>query len=472
MDLEKSKNIHFIGAGGIGVSALVKYFLNKNNIHVTCSDQSTSERLLELRDRGATIFVGHDSKNISPDTEAVIASSAVPENNPEKEFAISHKIPIYEYPEALGIIMQNYHGIAVSGTNGKTTTTSLLGKILEKSGLDPLVVVGGKVPGWDGNLRLQKKSKTLEKSFFVVEACEYRRNMLSLNPETIVLTNIEADHLDYYKDIDDIMSAFEEFVEKLPPTGKLIYNADDTNSCAVIEKVQHKTALSYGIDHSANLVAKNIQSHNKNGSFTQEFELVWNDENLGTFYLPLPGKFNISNALASSLCALEMGVNKEDLRESLESFHGTWRRFENMGKYRGKIILSDYAHHPTAVRKTIEATRQFYPGKNILVVFQPHQRDRTQNFFQEFVHSFEGADGVILSEIYDVAGREEGLAISSQDLVNAMKEDNPSGVIFYSPTLADTERKIREEIDQYDVVLIMGAGDIYDVAVSLLRNTN
>jgi UDP-N-acetylmuramate-alanine ligase len=266
-------------------------------------------------------------------------------------------------------------------------------------------VVGGKVPGWDGNLRLQKKSKTLEKSFFVVEACEYRRNMLSLNPETIVLTNIEADHLDYYKDIDDIMSAFEEFVEKLPPTGKLIYNADDTNSCAVIEKVQHKTALSYGIDHSANLVAKNIQSHNKNGSFTQEFELVWNDENLGTFYLPLPGKFNISNALASSLCALEMGVNKE-------------------------------------------------------------------NFFQEFVHSFEGADGVILSEIYDVAGREEGLAISSQDLVNAMKEDNPSGVIFYSPTLADTERKIREEIDQYDVVLIMGAGDIYDVAVSLLRNTN
>ncbi|HET8575053.1 MAG TPA: UDP-N-acetylmuramate--L-alanine ligase [Candidatus Paceibacterota bacterium] len=464
MNIFEKKHIHFVGAGGIGISALVKFFLSKG-AEATCSDQKPGATLNDLEKHGATIFVGHDAKNIPENTDLVVYSSAVPKDNPELLFAESRNIPLLDYPQALGEVMKGYHGIAVSGTHGKTTTTSLLGKILERAGMDPLVVVGGKVPGWDGNLRLLEKTET--EKIFVAEACEYRRNMLSLSPQMLVLTNIEADHLDYYRDLDDVMNAFETFIQKLPEDGTLVVNADDSNTVKAA-KTGHARKLFYSLrDKTADLYAQDVHPAEQNGFLGQTFRLSWQGEDLGEFFLSLPGEFNVSNALAASLAALSLGAEKEAIRDALADFHGTWRRFEKIAERDGAVIYTDYAHHPTAVAKTLAGARSQYSDKKILAVFQPHQRDRTKNLFDDFVNAFGDADGVLFSEIYDVPGREENIQISSQDLAEAFRKKYQKPV-WYAKDLSETQEKILALIPEYEVVLIMGAGDIYEMAMSLV----
>jgi len=457
MEIEDIKKIHFIGIGGIGVSALAAYFLKKGK-QVSGSDAEISPIIQDLKYQGAKIFDSHDKANISRDLDLVVYSEAVPEDNSELLAAKDYKITLKSYAEALGELMKDYYGITVSGTNGKTTTTAILGLILESADLDPTVILGGKVNLWDSNLRFG------ESNYFVAEGCEYRRNMLHLSPQMIILTNIEEDHLDYYKDIDDIKDAFTNYVKKLSAKGVLIFNVDDPQSQEIVNQTKAEK-ISYGLDNEADLVAVGLSQQ----SGQQTFNLVWQGKNLGKFEIAVPGKFNIYNALAASAAAFKLGVQPEVIKEVLRDFKGSWRRFEKVGEVEGKIIISDYAHHPTAVQATIQAAKEFYPEKKILTVFQPHQQDRTSKLFDSFVKSFGEADEIILAEIYQVTGREKiKNLISSKDLVQAVKKIKNHPPISYTADNQQTEEMIHTRLNDFDVVLIMGAGDIYKVAESLV----
>ncbi len=493
IDLKNLKKVHLIGIGGIGVSALARMFLQKG-IKVSGSDVAKSEITDELKKLGVKIFIGQKKENVPADADAVVFSPAVLSDNPEILVAKKIGSTLKNYPEMLGILMNDYFSVAISGTNGKTTTTSLVGLMLESAGMDPSVVVGGRVKIWEGNFR-QGKSK-----YFVAEACEYRRHMLNLNPRAIVLTNIEEDHLDYYKDLKDIKNAFSEYIKKLKKDGLLIYNADDKNILDILKNSQAKK-ISYGIKNSADLMARNI----KKEVGAQKFEFWWKGKNLGEMKIFVPGDFNIYNFLAASALSLELGADIDSIKRVCKNFKGTWRRFEKVGEFKNRPIISDYAHHPTAVQKTIEAAREFYPHtyqqkkltknlykhpatqmkKNgdvdvgvgiyspskILVVFQPHQQNRTRMLFDDFVKSFQGASGLILSEIYQVEGREEEKEkISSKDLLRAVKNASaqlrPKN-LFYAKDKEEALKLLKENILNYDVVIVMGAGDVYQIVYKL-----
>ncbi len=477
MNFLDTKKIHFIGIGGIGVSALARLFLSRG-AQISGSDITDFPDKAELEKRGAEIFIGHDAEHIEPEVETVVYSDTLLPDNPEILEAKRRGIPMFDYAHAVGSLMKDgYYGIAVSGTNGKTTTTAMLGKILEAANLNPLVIVGGKVPGWDKNLRVSSPDTSGEmgeaqkgsagEKIFLVEGDEYRRHMLALSPRMIVLTNIEADHLDYYQDLADIESAFTEFVKKLSGEDTLVYNADDANTVRVADNASPEVKrVGYSLNAKTDLMAHDISYVSGN----QRFSLLWQGENLGIFSLPVPGRFNMYNALAGTAAALALRVSGENIRTALSQFTGTWRRFQNMGAIEKKIIISDYAHHPTAVSGTLQAARELYPGKKILAVFQPHQKDRTKKLLTEFSHAFGGADYVLLCEIFDVAGRDEGAnPISSLDLIAEMKKDSHNPPASYVKTLDEAYARVHDIMESFDLVLVMGAGDVHSLAERLVK---
>jgi UDP-N-acetylmuramate--alanine ligase len=473
MNFLETKKIHFIGIGGIGVSALARFF-RARGAEVSGSDQDDFDGVKELEGRGIKVYTKHARENLPANVQAVVYSSAIPPDNSELVLAYAlvreTGIEVLDYVEALAKIMDEKYGVAVSGTNGKTTTTAILGKILEKAGFDPLVVVGGKVPGWDNNLRVpQNITAAQEEKFphniFIAEACEYRRNMLKLRPKVIVLTNLEPEHLDYFKDFDDLKNAFGDYVKHLPSDGILVYNADDPAFAEIAEKTNARK-VSFSVDGRADVTAYGVT----HGSGGQIFRLRFEEAELGVFTLPIPGLFNVYNALAAATAALALGVNQASIRPALLAFTGTWRRFEKVGMFGNKIIISDYAHHPTSVRGTIQAAKEMYPDKKIFVVFQPHQKDRTIKMLSDFASALSLADGLLLAEIYEVAGRNEAEEdISSRDLLSAVEGLHGNFAVGYARDIVQTERIIRDIADPYNVILVMGAGDIYKVAENLVK---
>lgn len=458
MKIKEVKKVYFIGIGGSGVSALAKYFI-ASGADVTGSN-IVDENLYDLRHFGIKIFVGHKEENLKNDVDIVVYSSAVPMNNPEILKAQKLGIKTLSYTEALGDIMSDSFGIAVSGTNGKTTTTALLGLMLVKGKMDPTVILGGNVKKWSGNFNAGKGE------IFLAEGCEYKKNILNLSPKMIVLTNIEADHLDCYPGgIEEIKSTFHKYVQKLPTSGVIVTNSDDKNITEVVEGTG-AINISYGIENDSDLLAKDIII--KDGR--QEFEVVWKGEKLGKFTTHLPGKFNIYNILSATATALSLGVSAKDIKTVVLEFRGTERRFEVFDSTNGKIIISDYAHHPTSVRETIRATKNIYNNKKILTVFQPHQKDRTIKFFDDFTKSFDEAPELILAEIYEVSGRNSASReVSSNDMVKVIQERNKDIQISYTKDNEETENLIREKMDNFDVILIMGAGDINKVVKNLVN---
>ena len=447
MNLKNIKKVHCIGIGGVGVSALAKYFL-AHGANVSGSNISR-EGLEPLLILGMDVASGHDESNVPEDTELVVYSSAVAKDNPELLYAKEKGMKILSYTEALGNIMKEHIGVAVSGTNGKTTTTALLGTIISHAKLDPTVILGGNVRQWEGNF------KTGSGDIFLVEGCEYQKNMLNLSPQMIILTNIEEDHLDCYKDIEEIKDTFAQYVNKLKKENILIFNADDDNimKCCM-ETCANK--ISYGLDHAYDLYAENIEVVDG----WQEFDVIWKKENIGRFKTTLPGKFNVYNILAAVAAAIYFEVDKRIIRTAIERFGGVERRFETFKGEDGKIVISDYAHHPTSVKETISSAKEMYKGKKILTVFQPHQRDRTIKLFNEFAEAFNEADEVILAEIYDVAGRESSQKISSKDLMEAIKKRKPNIPISFTENTMEAKELIQEKKHDFDVVLVMGAGDV------------
>lgn len=456
--LDSVKKAHLIGVGGIGVSAVAR-LLKHHGVSVTGSNSGESEIVSDLLEEGFVVSTSHDADNLSDGTDLVVFSSAVPAENVERVAAREAGIREMDYFAFLGEYSKGKRTIAVSGTNGKSTTTAMLGLILERAGLDPTVIVGSKVPTFPlKNLRLGKSD------LFVVEACEHEAHMLLLSPQTIVLTNIEADHLDFYRDLDHICETFQEYVNSLPESGLLISNADDA-ICAN-RVMPGSRNVTFGLDKMAEY---RMESVSMNGG-RQTFKVVHGDDSLEVS-MPMPGRYNAMNAIAAATAALELGASKEDVSSALGEFTGIWRRFERIGSKDGIEVISDYAHHPTAVRGLIDAAREFFPGRRIVVAFQPHHHNRTKNLFDEFVASFDDADALVLADVYDVTGRgvKKDEEVNMQMMVNAIKERRAVEVVEHGGDAERTESRLREVMREGDVVLVAGAGDLYKIAARLVE---
>lgn len=445
--------VHGIGISGIGMSAAAKWFVVRG-VKVSGSDIESGPIVEDLARHGVKIYSGHAAEQVPAETELVFFSSAVPETNPERVEARRRGIPEMSYAEWLGALTKQHSSIVVCGTNGKSTTTALLGKILEAAGYDPTVVVGAFVPGWkERNLRMGKGR------FLVVEGCEYKENFLHLEPEMIVLTNVEEDHLDYFRDLAHIHEAFQTFLNKLQGKGMAVVNADDVET----QKLSLPRNVSFGTGEKATYRL----SGRKTEPGVQRASLAQEGNDLGELSMKIPGAFNFANAVAAIGAAMELGIPFETCARVVSEFGGIWRRFERLGMWKGAELVSDYGHHPTAVKGTVEAAREFFPGRRIVLCFQPHQHARTKELFPEFVEALATADVTLIPDIYAVAGRTEDDAVSSEELAAAIKEAHPDAIVEASGDLEATRVHLEALVQEGDVLILEGAGDIDSLARSL-----
>ena len=456
-DLNKINKIYFVGIGGIGISAAagishIKHFLTEG------SDAAEGEIVSDLREHGITVHVPHDAKYTTEKISLIVRSVAVPDDNVEIIRANELDIPVITYPQFLGLLLQNRFGIGVSGTDGKTTTTAMVAKLLIDGERDPMVVLGAKADFLSDNWRVG------DSQYFVFESDEYRRAFANYHPSIAVITNINLDHLDYFKDEADYVSAFADYVAGLSADGLLIINAEDDNCLKAAENYSGRV-VTFALNGSADYTAKDIRIADRK----QIFEVWHEGKMLGEFELALPGKHNVADALAAIAVAQELKINPDICRKSLSEFKGAWRRFQMLGKCGKADVIADYAHTPDAVAKTITAAREFYANKRILVIFQPHQYNRTKNFFEQFAKSFGSADKVIVPDIYFVAGRENpaDFDVSGEKLAAAIAAQGIDAI--YGGDLAETEKIARENAVSYDLILVLGAGEVYEVAKKLIK---
>lgn len=452
MKTEDLKKIYFIGIGGIGISGLARLYHGLDK-EIAGSDMVQSELTDELIKEGIKVNLTQDGKKLPKDYDLYVYSDAVPEDNPERKKIkeLGLKAKEMSYFDAAAELMKEYeYSIAISGTHGKTTTSAMLAEVMIKAGLDPTVIIGSQIKKWGSNARLGKNKK-----FFIIEACEHKEHMMRLSPKAIILTNIEEDHLDYYRDLEHIEMTFQNYINKLPKDGVLIKNEDDSESknLGFDGKI-----ITYGIEEKADVVAKSIKVKDQ----IQSFKV-----GKTKFQLQIPGKYNIYNALSVIALAKDLNIKDEFIQQGLAEFQGTWRRFEILGKYRGAQVISDYAHHPTAVTGLIKAAKDFNPQKRIFIVFQPHQHNRTKKLYKKFIECFDGADFIIIQEIWDVLGREETADqdVSSQDLVKEIEKRGR--YVFYSNDAEKSKQLLDEHLEKDNILLIAGAGDIYQLAEKL-----
>lgn len=427
--------IHCIGIGGIGVSALAQYYLSEGH-QVSGSDLVASEITDFLKAKGIEIIIGNLTENIRQDFDLVVHSPAVKSDNPEYKAAKELNIKTQSYPEALGELTKKYYTIAIAGAHGKSTTTAMIALVLTVAGLDPTVIVGTKVKEFGNNNFRKGKSK-----YLVIEACEYDSSFIHYEPRIAVITNVDKEHLDYFKTFANVKKAFKNFILKIPEDGFLVFNQDDK----YIPKILEAKFKTFGYS-----LKKQIKKAPKLKKLLQ-----------------VPGDHNISNALAALQVARILEIQDKISLTALHNFKGTWRRFEVKEGIAGdkKItVVSDYAHHPNEIKATLEAAREKYPDERIWCVFQPHQHQRTYYLFNDFAKTFRkvSIDKIIITDIYDVAGRETKAIneeVSSGRLVKKINRKNVS----YLP-ISDLEKYIKENIEGGEVLIIMGAGDIYKLA--------
>jgi len=435
-----AKNVHIIGIGGIGTSAVAKWWQDQG-AKVSGSDMHTSKIIDDLDKRGIEVKIGHFVDNVPRDCDLAIYSGAVPTTNVERQMVAELGVLELSYSEFLGQLAKTKKTIAVSGTNGKSTTTAMIATILIEAGYDPTVILGTKVPGWpEENLRIGKGD------WFVVEACEHMANMLNIKPDTAVITNIEEDHLDYYRDINHIRETFQTWVDCKETCSQMVINRDDPES----QKLNIKYESKFGVDDR------------RVGADKQIFDVAGVEVEL-----QIPGKFNAENAAAAFTASHLVGVRDEIAQKALAELKGTWRRFEHVGVWHEADIYSDYAHHPSAVDGSLRAFREFFPDRRLVVVFEPHQHSRTHELFSEFVESFDEADLVIISEIYEVEGRTEEKFESSVDMVQKVSERNKFEAVLYAKDRTEAESHLRDIVQPNDVVVVMGAGPIDNLARKL-----
>jgi UDP-N-acetylmuramate--alanine ligase len=470
------KRFHFIGAGGVGMSGLAQLLI-KNKAIVTGSDQTESAVTSKLCDLGADIKIGHDVNNLAK-RDAVVISAAIKQDNPELQLARQKGCKIYKYAQMLGELMNSYEGIAIAGTHGKSTTSGWLSYILKKAGIDASFIVGANVTQLGGS------SGVGDSRYFIAEACEYDRSFLNLRPKIACILNIEQDHLDYYKDVGEIIDAFCEFVLRVKSEGLLIVNGQDTNAAkAILDSGNFIYYETFGFDSRCNFYPQNIRL--TNGLYS--FDVYHNSRFLGKTRISLPGKHNILNALAVIAMTVNVGLPHQQILRLLPEFTGIDRRIMLKGQFvvrnksgvlqsernirytqyaiRGtKItVLDDYAHHPTEIKAALQAIRERYEPRRIWCVFQPHQYSRTRFLLEDFAESFKLADVTIVPEIYFVRDSASGKKeINSEILVERIRAKGSEALFIDSfETICDY---LQKNVEAGDLVVTMGAGDIWKVA--------
>lgn len=447
------------------MSALA-FIMKDLGFKVSGSDMKESSITKKLEDAGIKVFIGQKKQNISRDINVMVVSSAIPKNNPELEKALEYGIPIVKRSFVLGQMMKRKRGIAIAGTHGKTTTTTMISLILKDAGLDPTAMIGGEVKNIGGNF-LSGKGE-----YFVAEACEYDRSFLDLYPEITVITNVEADHLDCYKDIEDIKKAFKKFVSHIPENGLLIISADD-NNCLEVAKEAKCKVVGFGFGSKNRMQGESLDQYWEVEEVRQkEGETLFSlsdGTDLGSFHLHIPGKHNIANACAAIIVANHLKIDMDVVREVLSDFRGTNRRFQIKGEKNGIIVIDDYSHHPTEIKYALEGTKKFFKTKKILAIFEPHQYSRTYLLKKEFGYSFGNADLVIVPGIYETRDTEEDKKrISAEDVVEEIKSNGVEALYIHSYDKVVEYMNKNLKKGEW-VVLTIGAGSVYKIGEKFLE---
>lgn len=456
MDFSKYKRIHCLGIGGIGLSAVAEILLDRGYI-VSGTDIHPSKVTRHLEYLGIKVFTSHEPENVEG-VDAIVYSAAVSDENPEVKRAKELGIPLFSRAEVLGMIMDDYeNSVAICGTHGKTTVTSMTSLILRNANYKPTILVGGNLPQINGNVEIGGTK------YFVTEACEYMDSFLQLRPSIGVILNIDSDHLDYFKDMEHIVKSFSTFVEQIPPHGIIIAFGDNPFVRSILK--EHDNKITYGYSESNDFYAENIR-FNENGYPVFE---IWNAGNrVAELELKVPGEHNVLNAMAAFVTASYLGVDAGTIASTLYEYSGTNRRFDYVGTTdKGVKVIDDYAHHPTEIKATLSAARNVKHNK-LWLIFQPHTYTRTKALFDEFVDAFMDTDVVILTDIY--AAREKDVYnISSYKLVNAIKAKHPEKPVYYVKDFEDIAKYIEKFAGKDDIVMTMGAGDVYKVGDMLLH---
>ena len=451
---KKSKNIYLIGIGGIGMSGLAKILKNFGKI-VIGSDKNYSPIIEKLRRSGIKVYMGQKESHINSEIDIVVYSQAILPDNPEYRKSKELKIPLLSYPEAVGLIMREKRGIAVAGTHGKTTTSALVVNLLKKSNLSPSFLIGGEIINI-GNSGVGKSE------FLVVEACEYKRSFLNYFPEIEIITNIEKDHLDYYRDLTDIKKSFKEFIKNLKENGILIYCNEDKTIREIV-KNERINKISYGIS-SGDIQAKNIKLIDRKTSF----ECYFKNKKIGIFKINLWGKHNVLNCLAIIGVGIYLSLPFEKIKEGIESFKGVHRRCELLAEIDGITIIDDYGHHPTEIKSTISCLKSVFPNRRLIVIFQPHQYSRTRFLLKEFAKSFNLADKIVVPDIYFVRDSLiEKKLVNAEILVEKIRKNGKEAI--YLPTFNEIVEYINEIKKKDDVILTIGAGPVDKIAKKLIK---
>ena len=444
--------IHMIGIGGVSMSGLAEILLNQGYT-ITGSDINSTHLTDTLIQNGISVFLGHNENNVKG-ADAVVYTAAIKKDNPEYIYAEKNNIPLIERSVLLGEVTKMFENtIAIAGTHGKTTTTSMLAVSFLEANMDPTISVGGELPAINSNYKIGNSP------YFITEACEYVESFLTLSPHCAIILNIEEDHLDYYKDINHIKSAFNKFANKIDNTGYLVINNDDKN-CRDISA--NTNLVTFGIDTESKFTAKNITTTSE---FTS-FDFTEDGKTLATIKLKIPGKHNIYNALAClSVCRL-YNLDIEKVAYALSKFTGAKRRFEFKGEKNGFLIYDDYAHHPSEIKATLKAAKNKRKHK-IWCVFQPHTYTRTKALLNEFAESFYDADNVIITDIYAAREKDNG-EISSKDLVERISSTSNNAT--YIKDFNDIVSYLKNHLEKDDVIFTIGAGNIFQVGELLLNN--
>ena len=441
---------HFVGIGGVGMSGIAKILLKMGH-QVSGSDLVRNDKIVGLEELGARITIGHNAANLG-DAEIVVASTAIPKDNIELVSAHQRGIPVISRAQMLGRLMANHRGIAVSGTHGKTTTTSMISMILTTAGLNPTVAIGGEVGDLGSNAVYGSGD------IMVAEADESDGSFLELPCHTALVTNIDSEHMDYYKDLDHILASFHRFLEQLPDDGAAVVCTDCPNVKKLVERTS-KPVITYGLTGEPDISAKMVHLMGLGSTF----DVFLGREYYGTFELSVPGKYNVVNALAAIATARRYGVPKERIFEALRNFHGAKRRFEILGMKDDVLVVDDYAHHPTEIRSVLTAAKEL--DRRVVAVFQPHRYSRTKFFLTDFASAFADADVVVLTDIYP-AFEAPIPGISGQLL--ATETAKYHNHVIYAGHHQGVVGALREVGQPGDLVIVMGAGDIRKVGEQFL----
>ena len=454
MKFANIKHVYFVGIGGIGMSGIAEILLNQG-FRVSGSDLTLTEVTRHLVDMGATVYEGHDPANLA-DVDVLVYSSAVALENPEVIAAIERKIPVIRRAEMLAEVMRLHHGIAVAGTHGKTTTTSMLGMVLIEGGQDPTVIVGGKLHAFGGtNARLGSGE------FMVVEADEFDRSFLQLNPSIAILTTLEEEHLDIYSSLDDLKNAFVEFANKVPFYGFITLCLDEPALQEILPRIMRKV-VTYGFSSQADIQAVDLVQKENRSTFT----VLREGEELGVIHLGVPGEHNVQNALATVAVSLELGIAFESIKTALDAFTGAFRRFEVKADLRDVLVIDDYAHHPTEVKVTLRGIKSGW-RRRVVCVFQPHTYTRTRDFYKDFGGAFMNADLLIVTDVYPA--RERPIqGVTGEIIADAARSFGHKNVMYIQDK-KDIPARLLELVRPGDIVITMGAGDIYQYGAMFIE---